>query len=63
MVIRRMQQDGWQSGLMRTPGKRVCCKAPGVRIPPHPPGAMAFNQIKELAGTEGFNLQMASFSG
>ena len=30
-------QDGWQSGLMRTPGKRVCRKATGVRIPPHPP--------------------------
>jgi hypothetical protein len=29
--------DGWQSGLMRTPGKRVCRKATGVRIPPHPP--------------------------
>lgn len=29
--------DGWQSGLMRTPGKRVCRKATRVRIPAHPP--------------------------
>ena len=28
--------DGWQSGLMRTPGKRVCRKATRVRIPAHP---------------------------
>ena len=31
------QEDGWQSGLMRTPGKRVCRKATRVRIPAHPP--------------------------
>src|SRR3954447_16160548 len=32
-------EDGWQSGLMRTPGKRVCRKATRVRIPAHPPAA------------------------
>ena len=32
-----MSTDGWQSGLMRTPGKRVCRKATRVRIPAHPP--------------------------
>ena len=30
------EKDGWQSGLMRTPGKRVCRKATRVRIPAHP---------------------------
>ena len=30
-------KDGWQSGRLRTPGKRVYRKVPGVRIPPHPP--------------------------
>ena len=29
--------DGWQSGRLRTPGKRVYRKVTGVRIPPHPP--------------------------
>lgn len=28
--------DGWQSGRLRTPGKRVYRKVSGVRIPPHP---------------------------
>ncbi len=32
--------DGWQSGLMRTPGKRVCRKATRVRIPAHPPAGL-----------------------
>lgn len=30
-------KDGWQSGRLRTPGKRVYRKVSGVRIPPHPP--------------------------
>lgn len=30
------KKDGWQSGRMRTPGKRVYRKVTGVRIPPHP---------------------------
>ena len=29
-------KDGWQSGRLRTPGKRVYRKVTGVRIPPHP---------------------------
>ena len=37
--------DGWQSGLMRTPGKRVCRKATGVRIPPHPPVVSGRNRL------------------
>jgi zinc protease len=33
---RRRYWDGWQSGRLRTPGKRVYRKVTGVRIPPHP---------------------------
>ncbi len=34
---KQWNQDGWQSGRLRTPGKRVYRKVTGVRIPPHPP--------------------------
>ena len=33
---REGEKDGWQSGRLRTPGKRVYRKVTGVRIPPHP---------------------------
>lgn len=38
-MSRMIKTDGWQSGLMRTPGKRVCRKATRVRIPAHPPSS------------------------
>ena len=35
-----------QSGRMSTLGKRVCRKAPGVRIPPSPPIPLQYNTLE-----------------
>jgi hypothetical protein len=47
---RLCSQDGWQSGRLRTLGKRVCSNAPRVRIPPHPPSAAG--RLETLPGDE-----------
>lgn len=37
-------QEGWPSGLRRTPGKRVHRKVSGVRIPVPPPTSLRFRE-------------------
>ena len=43
--------DGWQSGRLRTPGKRVYRKVSGVRIPPHPPAEFLNLRSRQMLKT------------